>query len=107
MLAYGSPADQLDQYVRMGESTLMDVFRKFCNNIINMYEATYLHAPTPAELRILLHKASSRGFPRMIGSIGMHWEWRNCPSGWAGQYTDHMHRPTIILEAVASYNTWI
>ncbi|CAL1406944.1 unnamed protein product [Linum trigynum] len=44
MLAYGSPADQLDEYVRMGESTLMEVFRKFCNNIINMYGATYLRA---------------------------------------------------------------
>ncbi|CAL1390062.1 unnamed protein product [Linum trigynum] len=108
MLAYGSPADQLDEYVRMGESTLMEVFRKFCNNIINMYGATYLRAPTPADLRILLRKASSRGFPGMIGSIDcMHWEWRNCPSGWAGQYTGHMHRPTIILEAMASYNTWI
>ncbi|CAN0925013.1 hypothetical protein LINGRAHAP2_LOCUS34517 [Linum grandiflorum] len=37
----------------------------------------------------------------------MHWEWRNCPTGWAGQYTCHVHRPTIVLEAVASYNTWI
>ncbi|CAL1382160.1 unnamed protein product [Linum trigynum] len=108
MLAYGSPADQLDEYVRMGESTLLEVFRKFCNNIINMYGATYLRAPTLADLRILLRKASSRGFPGMIGSIDcMHWEWRNCPSGWAGQYNGHMHRPTNILEAVAYYNTWI
>ncbi|CAN1304141.1 hypothetical protein LINPERPRIM_LOCUS26090 [Linum perenne] len=44
----------------------------------------------------------------MIGSIDcMHWEWRNCPTAWAGQFTGHVHRPTVVLEAVAGYNTWI
>nr|XP_043632987.1 uncharacterized protein LOC122604154 [Erigeron canadensis] len=35
-------------------------------------------------------------------------EWRNCPVAWQGQYTrgDKGH-PTIILEAVASYDLWI
>ncbi|CAN0886921.1 hypothetical protein LINGRAHAP2_LOCUS15474 [Linum grandiflorum] len=42
----------------------------------------------------------------MIDSIDcMQWEWRNCPTGWAGQYTGHVHQP--VLEAVAGYNTWI
>ncbi|CAN1216514.1 hypothetical protein LINPERPRIM_LOCUS633, partial [Linum perenne] len=59
-------------------------------------------------MRKLLQESSRRGFPRMISSIDcMHWEWRTCPTAWKGAYTDHMHRPTIILEAVASYNTWI
>ncbi|CAN1216516.1 hypothetical protein LINPERPRIM_LOCUS633, partial [Linum perenne] len=60
------------------------------------------------DMRKLLQESSRRGFPRMISSIDcMHWEWRTCPTAWKGAYTDHMHRPTIILEAVASYNTWI
>nr|XP_043639789.1 uncharacterized protein LOC122610899 [Erigeron canadensis] len=38
----------------------------------------------------------------------MHWGWRNCPVAWQGQYTrgDKGH-PTIMLEAVASYDLWI
>ena len=37
----------------------------------------------------------------------MHWEWKNCPTGWAGAYSGRKGRPTIILEAVASYDTHI
>ncbi|CAN0846537.1 hypothetical protein LINGRAHAP2_LOCUS4501 [Linum grandiflorum] len=44
----------------------------------------------------------------MIGLIDcMHWEWKNCPTAWAGQYTGYKKKPTIVLEAVASYDTWI
>ncbi|XP_024016262.1 uncharacterized protein LOC112089741 [Eutrema salsugineum] len=49
-----------------------------------------------------------RGFPGMIGSIDcMHWEWKNCPTAWKGQYTRGSGKPTIVLEAVASYDLWI
>ncbi|XP_033131629.1 uncharacterized protein LOC117126737 [Brassica rapa] len=44
----------------------------------------------------------------MIGSIDcMHWEWKNCPTAWKGQYTRGSGKPTIVLEAVASYDMWI
>ncbi|CAN0905751.1 hypothetical protein LINGRAHAP2_LOCUS23851 [Linum grandiflorum] len=60
------------------------------------------------DLRRLLDHSSCRGFPGMIGSIDcMHWEWKNCPTAWAGQYTGYKKKPTIVLEVVASYDTWI
>jgi hypothetical protein len=37
----------------------------------------------------------------------MHWKWKNCPVAWQGQFTGHVHEPTIILEAVASHDLWI
>ncbi|CAN1348927.1 hypothetical protein LINPERPRIM_LOCUS41645 [Linum perenne] len=44
----------------------------------------------------------------MIGSIDcMHLDWKNCPIAWVGQYTGHHRKPTIVLEDVASYDTWI
>ena len=45
----------------------------------------------------------------MIGSIDcMHWEWKNCPYAWRGQYIrGDQGRAAMILEAVASYDLWI
>ncbi|GJX63803.1 ALP1-like protein [Tanacetum coccineum] len=45
----------------------------------------------------------------MLGSIDcMHWEWRNCPVAWQGQYgRGDKKYPTIMLEVVASQDLWI
>ena len=37
----------------------------------------------------------------------MHWEWKNCPTAWKGQYTRGSGKPTIVLEVVASQDLWI
>ena len=44
----------------------------------------------------------------MLGSLDCrHWKWKNCPSGWAGQFSGKAKVPTIILEAVATHDLWI
>uniref|UniRef100_A0A0D3EDK9 Uncharacterized protein n=1 Tax=Brassica oleracea var. oleracea TaxID=109376 RepID=A0A0D3EDK9_BRAOL len=68
----------------------------------------YLRRPTPADLQRLLDIGEHRGFPGMIGSIDcMHWGWKNCSTAWKGQYSRGSGKPTIVLEAVASYDLWI
>ncbi|XP_062025653.1 uncharacterized protein LOC133741968 [Rosa rugosa] len=90
----------------MGESTSRECLKKFC--VMRIYEAGFLRKPTQEDIDRLLQKGESRGFPGMLGSLDcMHWEWKNCPSGWQGQFVGHYHHPTIVLEAVASYDTWI
>jgi len=38
----------------------------------------------------------------------MHWEWKNCPASWKASFQKKLYKvPTIILEAVASYDLWI
>ncbi|XP_056848835.1 uncharacterized protein LOC130498979 [Raphanus sativus] len=37
----------------------------------------------------------------------MHWEWKNCPTSWKGQFSRGSEKPTIVLEAVADYDLWI
>ncbi|XP_040374736.1 uncharacterized protein LOC112199602 [Rosa chinensis] len=108
MLAYGAGADQCAEYCRRAKSTSVAALQHFTRGIVDLYSAEYLRAPTAADLRRLLAKAERRGFPRMIGSIDcMHWQWKNCPTGWAEEYNGRKLIPTIILEVVASYHTWI
>jgi hypothetical protein len=108
MLAYGGAADMFDEYVRMGESTMIECLNHFTRAVIEKYGDTYRRQPNDDDIARLLHKAEQRGFPGMLGSIDcMHWEWEKCPTSWHGQYRGHHKKPTIILEAVASYDRWI
>uniref|UniRef100_A0A0D3DJY4 DDE Tnp4 domain-containing protein n=1 Tax=Brassica oleracea var. oleracea TaxID=109376 RepID=A0A0D3DJY4_BRAOL len=108
VLAYGTAADTVDEYLRLGESTTRKCVEHFVEGIINLFGDEYLRRPIPADLQRLLDIGEYRGFPRMIGSIDcMHWEWKNCPTAWKGQYTRGSGKPTIVLEAVASQDLWI
>ncbi|XP_033137354.1 putative nuclease HARBI1 isoform X1 [Brassica rapa] len=108
VLAYGSALDAVDEYLRLGATTARLCVENFVEAIINLFANEYLRKPTRDDLQRLLHIGDIRGFPGMIGSIDcMHWEWKNCPTAWKGQYSRGSGKPTIVLEAVASYDLWI
>ncbi|XP_070668905.1 uncharacterized protein [Malus domestica] len=108
MLAYGASVDQVDEIARMGKTTVMESLMRFCSAIEALYTNEYLRTPTPRDMRRLLRKGEMRGFPGMIGSIDcMYWTWKNCPSAWQGAYGDIKCAKNIILETVASFDTWI
>ena len=86
MLAYGVAADQVDECLRISESTARKALTHFTKGIINQFGQHYLRKPTPQDLTRLLAFNEERGFPGMIGSVDcMHWEWKNCPTAWKGQ----------------------
>ncbi|XP_048604562.1 putative nuclease HARBI1 [Brassica napus] len=108
MLAYGQSGDRNDEYLRLGDSTSRLCLENFTDTIIQLFGDEYLRSPTPEDLQRLLDVGEVRGFPGMIGNIDcMHWEWKNCPTAWKGQFTRGSGKPTIILEAVASQDLWI
>ena len=103
MLAYGGPADALDDHLKMGESTVLLTLKKFVQTIIQVYGQEWLRPPTAEEMKHILQVNAARGFPGMLGSIDcMHWEWSSCPTGHHGMYKGHKGKPTLILEAVAT-----
>ncbi|XP_021730589.1 uncharacterized protein LOC110697530 [Chenopodium quinoa] len=110
ILAYGTPADAVDEYIKIGESTAIDCLFKFCRAVIEVFGDVYMRRPTNEDVqRLLRMHEECHGFPRMLGSLDcMHWAWKNCPTAWKGQYTrgDYGY-PTIMLEAVASVDLWI
>jgi hypothetical protein len=108
MLAYGIPADLVDDHLAMGESTAIKCVKRFVVAIVQLFGPKYLRAPTEEDTARLLEENAARGFVGMIGSIDcMHWSWKNCPAAWHGQFKGHKKGSTIILEAVADHETWI
>lgn len=108
MLAFGVPADFLDDYLGMAESTILSSLRRFVRAIVEIFGDEYLRSPNQDDTNRLLAIGEQKGFPGMLGNIDcMHWKWKNCPTAWSGMYQGHVHEPTIILEVVASKDLWI
>ena len=83
MLAYGTPADLLDEGLRIAESTTIECLTEFVKGIRLNFGAEYLRRPTEDDTRRLLQISEVRGFPGMLGSLDyMHWHWENCPVAW-------------------------
>ncbi|GKE52481.1 putative nuclease HARBI1, partial [Tanacetum coccineum] len=108
VLAYGMSFDAVDEYLRMSGVVTRKSLMSFVQGVISCFGDEYLRRPNENDLTRLLYLGEQRGFPSMIGSIDcMHWKWKNCPTGWAGQYAGRSGKPTIILETAASYDLWI
>ena len=108
MLAYGVSDDFIDEYVRIGETIALESLKKFVTAVIDVFSEEYLRKPNNEDIARLLAHDKYRGFPSMLGSIDcIHWKWKNFPFAWKDQYCSHICEPTIILEAVASYDLWI
>lgn len=109
MLAYGTPADLMDETFGVAESTAMECMINFVQGVRHLFGEQYLRRPTVEDIQRLLQFGEAHGFPGMLGSIDcMHWEWQSCPVAWKGQFTRGDYGvPTIMLEAVASLDLWI
>uniref|UniRef100_J3MN98 Uncharacterized protein n=1 Tax=Oryza brachyantha TaxID=4533 RepID=J3MN98_ORYBR len=74
MLAYGVPADALDKYIRIGESTALEALRKFVSCVVEVFGSEYTRMPNEQDTTRLLAIGVSRGFTGMFESIDcMHW----------------------------------
>ena len=105
MLAYGVAIDFMDEYVRIGESIAIESLKKFVKAVVDIFSKEYLRSPNNEDIARILANGERRGFPGMLGSIDcMHWKWKNCPTAWKSQYSGHIREPTIVLEAVASFD---
>ncbi|KAL6228529.1 hypothetical protein ACLB2K_002478 [Fragaria x ananassa] len=69
MLAYGVPADSLDEYIKIGESTAIRCLKRFCRAVIEVFGERYLRTPNADDVARLLYIGEERGFPGMLGSL--------------------------------------
>lgn len=108
MLAYGSAADAHDEYLQMSDDSVLLSLKSFCEGIIQNFGEEYMRAPNEEDLKRIMHINAARGFPGCVGSIDcQHYEWKNCPVAWAGQFKGKEKKPTIVLEAISDGELWI
>ena len=102
MLGYGVCADATDEYSCTSEATAMESMKRFCVAIRQEYEAHHLRQPTQGDFERQFAINRERGFPGMFASLDcMHYQWKNCPVAWQGDYGDRSGKKSIILEAIA------
>jgi hypothetical protein len=74
MLAYGIPANLVDDHLAMGESQAIECVKRFAIVIVEVFGEHSLRAPTAEDTTRLLRMNEARGFLGMFGSIDcMHW----------------------------------
>ena len=86
ILTYGFAFDACDEYIQLVDTTAMEALKRFVKAIRKIYKITYLCKPTKEDLQhyILLNE-KERDWPSIFGSLDcMHYEWKNCPTSWAG-----------------------
>ncbi|XP_010696025.3 uncharacterized protein LOC104908599 [Beta vulgaris subsp. vulgaris] len=54
ILAYGTSADIVDEYIKIGESTAIECVFRFCRAVIDAFGGLYLRRPTNADVQRLL-----------------------------------------------------
>nr|XP_017243885.1 PREDICTED: uncharacterized protein LOC108215812 [Daucus carota subsp. sativus] len=54
IIAYGLPADAIDDYVRIGESTAIESLRKFVKAIVQIFGEQYLRRPHSGDVKRLM-----------------------------------------------------
>lgn len=108
MLADGVSADATDEYSRCSESTAMECMKRFCVAVRAEFGPHHLRQPTRADFEEQLAINADRGFPGMFASLDcMHYEWKNCPVAWQGDYGDRSGKKSIILEAISDQSLHI
>ena len=75
MMAYGVPADYIDDNLAMAESTAIFYVKQFAMTMVEVFGPQYLRAPNAHDTQRLLEMNKARGFPGMLGSLDcMHWK---------------------------------
>lgn len=108
LIAYGTSADSIDEYGRIGASTALEFLKKFAKGVVECFKDEFLRPPNKKETEILLQRAECLGFPGMLGSIDCcKWVWKNCPTAHHGQHKGKEKVPTITMECIGDDRLYI
>ncbi|KAL5741210.1 hypothetical protein ACOSP7_027942 [Xanthoceras sorbifolium] len=61
MLAYGVQEDSTDEYIKIGESTIIESMKRFCRAVVEVFGERYLRSPNAYDVARLLQIGEKRG----------------------------------------------
>ncbi len=108
-IAYGKTVNAERDYFQMSKSLARDSLNHFGRAIREVFEEEYLRFPSSTDLKRILrlheYKHKVKG---MLGCLDCSQiKWKNCPKANHGQYRGKEEEPTIALESISDYNTYI
>ena len=87
VLVSGFPADEVDEYARLSDSTINETVHRCTRNILEKYKPDNLREPIRADLQGVKDDYADAGFPGCMGCGDCsHWDWRICPVALHVQY---------------------
>lgn len=105
ILAYGVSFDAVHEYTGVARGPARNCTYAFCDWLSVRYGGTYLGVWTPEAIAKEMEINEKRGFKGMLGSIDCtHWEWKNCPMPWQGQFQDRNGHRSVVAEAIAGHD---
>ncbi len=105
--AYDTSADQLDEYIWMDETMVLETVCCFCSAIIACFSDAYRCLSTVADLKFHLTGYKKAGWIGCLICLDvMEWQWKNCPMAWRGAYQGKERMPTAALEAIVNHRPW-
>ena len=104
-IAYGTSADQLDEYLQISESTFLETRLAFCDIVLHEFENEYLPPIDNALAKSLCKMHERIGWPGLLGSLDCsHWQWAKCPKSLQGEYKKgSKENPTVVYECACDY----
>jgi Plant transposon protein len=101
VLGYGYAYDAVDELIGIAESTMALTLRRVCRAVVDEFWPAYLREPNEDDMRRILAVNESQIFPGCIGSLDcQHWERKDCPVAWAGQFKEKETTSTVAMEAI-------
>jgi len=108
VLAYGSPADEVEEYARLEDSTINEIVHRFTRFVIEKYKHLYLREPTRADLQRIMDEYAGAVFLGCMGCVDCsHWVWKIHPVAFHGKYQSKSKKSSIVMETAADKDMYL
>ena len=107
-MAYGIPADGLDEYCGLGASAVFDSLYASCDGVVRKFGGKCLRPPNANEMENIERRFRYLSFPWCAGVLDcVRWDWSNNSRALQGAMCGKEESPTPRMEVIADSDLYI